>query len=180
MRASLKINYLTAGDTFLNKTKMITIVYLTAAKFPLPTLTSPHPRTCPHAGVTHLKQRRACWRRCSLASDRRGLTSVLDPRAAPHGKIHLDMTRYLGLTYTATATATAHNVLLRRLPREHKLALLAATVVALSARAADDVLELFDTLMTTELLSKAERESANEKLRRYPRCRATRGSWRRR
>jgi hypothetical protein len=42
-------------------------------------------------------------------------------------------------------------------------------VVALSARAADDVLELFDTLMTTELLSKAERESANEKLRRYPR-----------
>jgi hypothetical protein len=46
---------------------------------------------------------------------------------------------------------------------------LVATVVALSARAADDVLELFDTLMTTELLSKAERESANEKLRRYPR-----------
>ena len=47
--------------------------------------------------------------------------------------------------------------------------MLVATVVALSARAADDVLELFDTLMTTELLSKAERESANEKLRRYPR-----------
>jgi hypothetical protein len=46
---------------------------------------------------------------------------------------------------------------------------LVATVVALSARAADDALELFDTLMTTELLSKAERESANEKLRRYPR-----------
>jgi hypothetical protein len=28
---------------------------------------------------------------------------------------------------------------------------------------------LFDTLMTTELLPKAERESANEKLRRHPR-----------
>ncbi|MGW3281076.1 hypothetical protein [Nocardia rhamnosiphila] len=39
----------------------------------------------------------------------------------------------------------------------------------LSARAVDGVLELFDLLMTTELLSKAERQSKEEKLRRrYP------------
>ena len=69
----------------------------------------------------------------------------------------------------ATHGMSGKATLLRRLPLEHKLAVLVATVVALSARAADDVLELFDTLMTTELLSKAERESANEKLRRYPR-----------
>ncbi|NKY60933.1 Tn3 family transposase [Nocardia flavorosea] len=58
---------------------------------------------------------------------------------------------------------------LRRMSREHRLAVLAATVSVLSARAVDDVLELFDLLMTTELLSKAERESKEEKLRRYPR-----------
>ncbi|MGS2811046.1 Tn3 family transposase [Nocardia sp. MW-W600-9] len=58
---------------------------------------------------------------------------------------------------------------LRRMSREHRLAVLVATVSVLSARAADDVLELFDLLMTTELLSKAERESKDEKLRRYPR-----------
>ncbi len=68
-------------------------------------------------------------------------------------------------TYGMAAKAT----LLRRLPREHRLAVLVATVVELAARATDDALELFDTLMTTELLSKAERVSANEKLRRYPR-----------
>lgn len=68
----------------------------------------------------------------------------------------------------ATHGMSGKATMLRRLLPEHKLAVLVATVVALSARAADDVLELFDTLMTTELLSKAERESANEKLRRYP------------
>jgi hypothetical protein len=74
--------------------------------------------------------------------------------------------RLTGLaTYGLAGKARA----LRRLPREHRLAVLAATVVALSARAADDVLELFDLLMSTDLLSKAERESKDEKLRRYPR-----------
>lgn len=39
----------------------------------------------------------------------------------------------------------------------------------LSARATDDVLELFDLLMVNDLMSKAERESREERLRRYPR-----------
>lgn len=58
---------------------------------------------------------------------------------------------------------------LRRMSREHRLAVLVATVTALSMRAVDDVLELFDLLMVTDLMSRAERESKDEKLRRYPR-----------
>ncbi|WP_139244544.1 hypothetical protein [Arthrobacter alpinus] len=44
-----------------------------------------------------------------------------------------------------------------------------ATVVYLEAKATDDTLEMFDVLMTTELLARAERESKAEKLRRSPR-----------
>ncbi|MEV0108678.1 DUF4158 domain-containing protein [Nocardia sp. NPDC050799] len=59
---------------------------------------------------------------------------------------------------------------LRRLePPEYRLAVLVATVKVLIERATDDVLELFDLLMVTDLYSKAERESKDEKLRRYPR-----------
>ncbi|WP_245546992.1 Tn3 family transposase [Nocardia brevicatena] len=58
---------------------------------------------------------------------------------------------------------------LRRLQREHQLAVLVATVVALRARATDDVLDLFDQVMVNDLMSKAERQSKDEKLRRYPR-----------
>jgi len=59
---------------------------------------------------------------------------------------------------------------LRRLePREHRVAVLVATVKVLAARATDDVLELFDLLMVTDLISKAERDSREERLRRYPR-----------
>ncbi|TGD89058.1 Tn3 family transposase [Mycobacterium sp. TJFP1] len=59
---------------------------------------------------------------------------------------------------------------LRRIePRRNRLAVLVATVKVLSNRATDDVLELFDLLMVTNLMSKAERESRDEKLRRYPR-----------
>jgi TnpA family transposase len=74
------------------------------------------------------------------------------------------------LTGLATYGLASKAAALRRLPkREQRLAVLAATVVVLNARAIDDVLETFDMLMTTKLLSKAERESRDEKLRRYPR-----------
>src|SRR5664279_4932436 len=69
----------------------------------------------------------------------------------------------------ATHDIAGKTTLLRRMSREHRLAVLVATVLALSARATDDALELFDLVMTTELLCKAERESKDEKLRRYPR-----------
>jgi len=59
---------------------------------------------------------------------------------------------------------------LRRLkPREKQIAVLAATGKVLVARAIDDVLEVFDLLMTSELLGKAERQSKEEKLARFPR-----------
>lgn len=75
--------------------------------------------------------------------------------------------RVIGLaTYGLSSKAPQ----LRRLePREYRLAVLVATVKVLSGRATDDVLELFDLLMVTDLMSKAERESRDEKLRRYPR-----------
>ena len=45
--------------------------------------------------------------------------------------------------------------LLRRHPQARKLATLVATVVHLRAKATDDALELFDVLMTNDLLAGA-------------------------
>ncbi|WP_446222387.1 DUF4158 domain-containing protein [Nocardia sp. IBHARD005] len=75
--------------------------------------------------------------------------------------------RVIGLaTYGLSSKAPA----LRRLqPRDNRLAVMVATVKTLSGRATDDVLELFDLLMVTDLMSKAERASREEKLHRYPR-----------
>jgi hypothetical protein len=42
-------------------------------------------------------------------------------------------------------------------------------VVFLEARATDDALELFDVIMTNELLARAERASKTDRLHRYPR-----------
>ncbi|ORI20697.1 Tn3 family transposase [Rhodococcus sp. 1168] len=53
--------------------------------------------------------------------------------------------------------------------RDRLLALLTATVLTLRAKAVDDALELFDLLMVTDLIAKADRQSKDEKLRRYPR-----------
>ncbi|WP_327118915.1 Tn3 family transposase [Nocardia sp. NBC_01730] len=75
--------------------------------------------------------------------------------------------RLVGLATYGLSSKAAQ---LRRLePPEYRLAVLVATVKVLIARATDDVLELFDLLMVTDLYSKAERESRDEKLRRYPR-----------
>ncbi len=75
--------------------------------------------------------------------------------------------RLVGLATYGLSTKAAER---RRLaPREHRVAVLVAAVKVLSGRATDDVLELFDLLMVTDLFSKAERESKDEKLRRYPR-----------
>jgi hypothetical protein len=57
----------------------------------------------------------------------------------------------------------------RSRPRARRLATLVATVRSLEAKAVADALELFDVLMTNDLLARAARESRNEKLRRYPR-----------
>ncbi|MBA3748360.1 MAG: Tn3 family transposase, partial [Solirubrobacterales bacterium] len=87
-----------------------------------------------------------------------GLGGV-DVSAVPHRRV-VALARY-GMAAKATA--------LRRHPEPRRLATLVATVRSLEAKAVDDALELFDVLMTNDLLARAARESRNEKLRRYPR-----------
>ncbi|MGH4007657.1 MAG: DUF4158 domain-containing protein [Pseudonocardiaceae bacterium] len=57
----------------------------------------------------------------------------------------------------------------RMMPYSKRLATLLATVVYLEAKATDDALELFDVIMTSELLARAERQSNADKLSRYAR-----------
>ena len=72
----------------------------------------------------------------------------------------MDLTRY-GLQATAPQ--------LRRHPPARRTATLVATVVHLQAASIDDCLELFDLIMTTELLGKAERETNKQRARDHPR-----------
>ncbi|MGH9008736.1 MAG: Tn3 family transposase [Acidimicrobiia bacterium] len=88
-----------------------------------------------------------------------GLGALDADAVVPHRRL-VDLARY-GMAAKAAQ--------LRRHPPSRKLATLLATVVYLEAKAIDDCLELLDLLMVTELVGKAERESKNEKVRRYPR-----------
>jgi TnpA family transposase len=86
-----------------------------------------------------------------------GLGSVaLD--AVPHRRV-LELARW-GMTGKASA--------LRRQPSSRKVATLLATAVHLKAQATDDALELFDLLMTNDLMARAHRDTNAETLRRYP------------
>jgi hypothetical protein len=85
---------------------------------------------------------------------------AVDLSAVPHRRV-VDLAR-VGLSSSATA-------LRRRRPYAKQLATLLATVVYLEARVTDDALELFDVVMTGELLARAERQSSTDKLKRYPR-----------
>ena len=58
---------------------------------------------------------------------------------------------------------------LRRHPPARRIATLLATVVHLQTASIDDCLELFDLLMVTELLGKAERETDKQRARDHPR-----------
>ncbi|MDT8913481.1 Tn3 family transposase [Amycolatopsis sp. PS_44_ISF1] len=58
--------------------------------------------------------------------------------------------------------------LLRRHPEGRRLATLLATVVYLQTRAVDDALDLLDVLITSKLLARAERESAKQKVKTWP------------
>ncbi len=72
----------------------------------------------------------------------------------------IDLARY-GLAATAPR--------LRRHPRARRTATLVATIAHLQAASIDDCLELFDLIMTTELLGKAERETNKQRAREHPR-----------
>ena len=72
----------------------------------------------------------------------------------------MDLARY-GLTVPAPR--------LRRHPPARRTATLVATVAHLQAASIDDCLELFDLIMTTELLGKAQRETTKQRAREHPR-----------
>jgi Domain of unknown function (DUF4158) len=72
----------------------------------------------------------------------------------------MELARY-GLAATAPR--------LRRHPPARRTATLVATVAHLQAASIDDCLELFDLIMTTELLGKAERETNKQRAREHPR-----------
>lgn len=83
----------------------------------------------------------------------------LDLGAVPVRRV-VELSRY-GMAAKAPALARHDD------PR--RAATLLATARRLQARAVDDALDLFEVLMSTELLARAERESGKDKLRRYPR-----------
>jgi hypothetical protein len=83
----------------------------------------------------------------------------LDVSAVPPNKVQA-LARY-GLGAKAPA--------LRELAEPRRTAVLVATVRHLEQAALDDALDLFDLLMATKLLARAERESAREHLRALPR-----------
>lgn len=49
------------------------------------------------------------------------------------------------------------------------MATLLATVAYLEGKATDDALELFDVVMTSQLLARAQRQSVKDQAKRYPR-----------
>jgi hypothetical protein len=75
-------------------------------------------------------------------------------RAVPHRRV-VALARY-GMAGKA--------MVLRRHPEPRRLATLVATGRSLETKAVDDALELFDVVMTNDLMARAARESRNEKL----------------
>ncbi|MEV0111340.1 Tn3 family transposase [Nocardia sp. NPDC050799] len=120
--------------------------------------------------VSELERLRKSTFRTSWKGVIKALNRLADVEAIGMGRVDLSMVPPRRLTGLATYGLSAKASALRRLePRTQRIAVLAATSKAMTARAVDDVLEVFDLLMTTQLLAKAERQSKDEKLRRYPR-----------
>lgn len=102
---------------------------------------------------------------------RNALARVRDVNAVIPASVDITAVPARRVIALATHGLTGKTAHLRRMKsqRERLLALLTATVFTLRAKAIDDVLELFDLLMVTDLMAKAERQSRDEKLKRYPR-----------
>jgi hypothetical protein len=70
----------------------------------------------------------------------------------------------------ARSGMTSNETTLRqRQPYAKRVATLLATVAYLEAKATDDALELFDVVMTSQLLARVERQPAKDQAKRYPR-----------
>ncbi|MFI9638034.1 DUF4158 domain-containing protein [Nocardia sp. NPDC051929] len=85
---------------------------------------------------------------------------AVDLAAVPQRRV-VDLARR-GMTSNATDLRHTR-------PHSKRLATLLSTAVYLEGKATDDALELFDVIMTSVLLARAERRSAVDKLERYPR-----------
>jgi hypothetical protein len=86
------------------------------------------------------------------------------------GQVDLAVVPQRRVVELARRGMTSNATDLRRMtPYSKRLATLLATVVYLEAKATDDALELFDLIMTSELLARAQRQSNADKLKRYPR-----------
>jgi hypothetical protein len=86
------------------------------------------------------------------------------------GRIDLSMVPHRRVVDLARPGMRATATTLRQIrPQVKQVATMVATAVELEALATDQALELFDLIMTTELLAKAERVATAEQLRRYPR-----------
>jgi hypothetical protein len=86
------------------------------------------------------------------------------------GGVSLDVVPQRRIVDLARVGMRANATDLRRImPYPKRLATLLATVRYLEAKTTDDALELFDVIMTSELLAKAERRSNADKVKRFPR-----------
>jgi TnpA family transposase len=99
----------------------------------------------------------------------RGLTRVAEVSGTGIGRLdleaHVPRRRVVDLARHGMA---ARAQALRRLGDERRLATLVATVAYLEGRTVDDCLELLDLLMTSDLLSRAEKAAGDEQKRRHP------------
>jgi hypothetical protein len=97
-----------------------------------------------------------------------GLDRVAEIAGLGFGNVDLGALPRRRLVELARYGMASKAPLLCRHPKARRLATLLATVVHLKARATDDALELFDFLMTNDLLAQAHRKSREETVRRYP------------
>jgi len=112
------------------------------------------------------------WRKAPARPSSRNLkwalTRVAEISAVGLGELDPDAVPRWRLVELACYGMAAKAPQLRRHPVPRTTATLLATMVHLEAKAIDDCLELFDQLMVTELLGKAERETNAERLRQHP------------
>jgi hypothetical protein len=108
----------------------------------------------------------------------RSLTRVSEITAVGVGAMELDtVVPHRRLVDLARYGMAAKAPQLRRHPPTRRRATLAATVAYLEAKSIDDCLELFDLLMMTELLGKAEREAQKRRSASILGWRGRRPSW---
>jgi TnpA family transposase len=120
------------------------------------------------ARVSELERWRKGPRTASGPAMGKALDRVAEIAGAGFGTLDLAAVPQRRLVELARYGMAGKPALLKRHPPQRRLATLLATVVELEARAIDDALELFDLLMTTELLGKAHREADKETVRRHP------------